>query len=454
MRTLVGKRLPKFSKEESRELKGSFDFLGLNYYSSYYVVDAPHRHNAAQPAIKIDSLINATFEHNGKPLGQMVCISSFHWKITYISMLFICRDEFNDPTLSLEESLLDTYRIDYYYRHLYYLETAIRDDFRDYAELCFKEFGDRVKHWITINEPWSVSMNAYAFGKLAPSRCSDWLNLNCTGGDSGTEPYLTAHNQLLAHSAVANLYRIKYKLSQRGIIGITLVSYWYEPATTAKADVDASKRGLDFMFGWYMNPLTRGEYPKSMRTLVGKRLPKFSKEESRELKGSFDFLGLNYYSSYYAADAPHRRNAAQPAIQTDSLINATFEHNGKPLGPMSASSWLCIYPKGFKNLLLYTKKTYEDPVIYITENGRDEFNDPTLSLEESLLDTYRIDYYYRHLYYLETAIKDGVNVKGYFAWSLLDNFEWDSGLSLRFGLVFVDFFYELGLKFKRTILFI
>ncbi|KAI5382248.1 variant 2, Beta-glucosidase 12, partial [Lathyrus oleraceus] len=105
----------------------------------------------------------------------------------------------------------------------------------------------------------------------------------------------------------------------------------------------------------------------------------------------------------------------------------------------SASSWLCIYPKGLHNLLLYTKKTYEDPVIYITENGRDEFNDPTLSLEESLLDTYRIDYYYRHLYYIETAIRHGVNVKGYFAWSLLDNFEWDSGLSLRFGLVFVDF---------------
>ncbi|KAI5390775.1 variant 5, Beta-glucosidase 12, partial [Lathyrus oleraceus] len=73
-----------------------------------------------------------------------------------------------------------------------FLRRRIVDDFRDYAELCFKEFGDRVKHWITINEPWSVSMNAYAFGKFAPGRCSDWLNLNCTGGDSGTEPYLTA----------------------------------------------------------------------------------------------------------------------------------------------------------------------------------------------------------------------------------------------------------------------
>lgn len=75
-----------------------------------------------------------------------------------------------------------------------------------------------------------------------------------------------------------------------------------------------------------MNPLTRGEYPKSMRTLVGKRLPKFSKEESRELKGSFDFLGLNYYSSYYAAHASHHPNVVQPAIQTDSLVNATCKY--------------------------------------------------------------------------------------------------------------------------------
>ncbi|KEH30278.1 putative beta-glucosidase [Medicago truncatula] len=319
-----------------------------------------------------------------------------------------------------------------------FLSRRIVDDFRDYAELCFKEFGDRVKHWITLNEPWSVSMNAYAYGKFAPGRCSDWLNLNCTGGDSGTEPYLAAHYQLLAHAAAVKLYRTKYQASQNGKIGITLLSHWYEPASQAKSDVDAALRGLDFMFGWYMHPITKGNYPKSMRSLVGNRLPRFSKKESKNLKGSFDFLGLNYYSSFYAADAPHPRNA-RPAIQTDSLINATFEHNGKPLGPMSASSWLCIYPRGFRQLLLYVKKHYNDPVIYITENGRDEFNDPTLSLEESLLDTDRIDYFYRHLYYLQTAIRDGVNVKGYFAWSLLDNFEWESGFSLRFGLVFVDF---------------
>ncbi|KAG4985749.1 hypothetical protein JHK86_033440 [Glycine max] len=117
-----------------------------------------------------------------------------------------------------------------------------------------------VKHWITLNEPRSVSKNGYANGRFAPGRCSDWLKLNCTG---------------------------------------------------EKSDRDAARRGLDFMFGWYMDPLTKGEYTKTMRSMLGNRLPEFSKEEARQLKGSFDFLGLNYYSSFYAAYAPH-----QPYMKT------------------------------------------------------------------------------------------------------------------------------------------
>ncbi|XP_061361379.1 cyanogenic beta-glucosidase-like isoform X1 [Gastrolobium bilobum] len=332
-----------------------------------------------------------------------------------------------------------------------FLSPHIVDDFRDYAELCFKEFGDRVKHWITLNEPRSVSKNGYANGRFAPGRCSDWLKLNCTGGDSGTEPYLAAHYQLLAHADAAKLYKTKYQASQKGFIGITLNSDWFVPVSKEKSDCDAARRALDFMFGWYMEPLTKGEYPKSMQSMVGNRLPKFSKEEAKQLKGSFDFLGLNYYSSFYASYAPHLRGA-RPALQTDALVNVTNQHDGKPLGPMNsisnfvqaASNWLCIYPRGFRQLLLFIKKNYNNPTIYITENGYDEFNDPTLSLEEALIDTYRVDYFYRHLYYLQTAIRDGVNVKGYFAWSLLDNMEWDSGYTVRFGLVFVDF--KDGLK--------
>ncbi|RZB74437.1 cyanogenic beta-glucosidase-like isoform X1 [Glycine soja] len=323
------------------------------------------------------------------------------------------------------------------------LSPHIVDDFRDYAELCFKEFGDRVKHWITLNEPSTVSMNGYAVGSHAPGRCSDWLKMNCTGGDSGTEPYLSSHYQLLSHAAAANLYKTKYQTSQKGIIGITLNTDWFLPASEKITDRDAARRALDFRFGWYMDPITFGDYPKSMRSLVGNRLPKFSKEETRQLKGSFDFLGLNHYATVYAGHAPHLRGP-RPTLLTDPLIYVTNQRDGRVLCPYAASNWLCVYPRGLRQLLLYIKKQYNSPVIYITESGYDELNDPTLSLEESMIDTYRVDYFYRYLYYLQMAIRDGVNVKGYFVWSLLDNMEWSAGYTVRFGLVFVD--YKDGLK--------
>uniref|UniRef100_A0A0R0H3T1 Uncharacterized protein n=1 Tax=Glycine max TaxID=3847 RepID=A0A0R0H3T1_SOYBN len=134
------------------------------------------------------------------------------------------------------------------------------------------EFGNRVKHWITLNEPRSVSKNGYANGRFAPGRCSDWLKLNCTGSDSRIEPYLTLHYQLLAHAATAKLYKTKYQPSQKGLIGITLNFGWYVLVSKEKSDRDAARRGLDFMFGWYMDPLTKGEYPKTMRSMLGNRL--------------------------------------------------------------------------------------------------------------------------------------------------------------------------------------
>ncbi|XP_027357326.1 beta-glucosidase 12-like [Abrus precatorius] len=324
-----------------------------------------------------------------------------------------------------------------------FLSLNIVNDFRDYAELCFKEFGDRVKHWITLNEPWSLSKQGYAEGNLAPGRCSPWQYPNCTGGNSATEPYIVAHNQLLAHAAAVNIYRTKYQASQMGWIGITLVCHWMIPLYDTELDHQAAQRAIDFMLGWFLDPLTIGDYPNSMRSLVGSRLPKFSKNQARLVRGSFDFVGLNYYTSNYATDAPEL-SEAMPCYLTDSLAILTDNRNGIPIGPKAASSWLYVYPKGIRELLLYIKTKYNNPLIYITENGIDEFNDPTLPLEIALADTPRIDYYHAHLYYLQTAIKDGVNVKGYFAWSLLDNFEWSTGYTVRFGIHFVD--YKNGLK--------
>ncbi|KAE8037054.1 hypothetical protein FH972_009679 [Carpinus fangiana] len=319
-----------------------------------------------------------------------------------------------------------------------FLSPHIVDDFRDYAELCFKKFGDRVKHWITLNEPLSYSVNGYVKGRYAPGRCSSWQNLNCTGGDSGTEPYLTTHYQLLAHAAAVQVYKKKYQNAQKGIIGITLVSHWMVPFSDAKSNRNAALRALDFMFGWFMDPLTHGYYPHSMQSLVGNRLPKFSQKQSKLVKGSFDFIGINYYTANYAANAPHH-NSGNASWSTDSWANLSTQRNGILIGAPAASGWLHVYPRGLLDLLRYTKKKYHNPLIYITENGIDEANNASLSLKEALVDNQRIEYYQSHLWYLRKAIKKGVNIKGYFAWSLLDNFEWDSSYTVRFGINYVDY---------------
>ncbi|KAJ4838932.1 Beta-glucosidase 12 [Turnera subulata] len=285
-----------------------------------------------------------------------------------------------------------------------FLSSNIVNDFRDYADICFKEFGDRVKHWITLNEPWSYSNYGYADGSFAPGRCSNWQQLNCTNGDSGIEPYIVTHNQLLAHASAVKLYKEKYQVIQKGMIGITLVSHWFVPYSNTNYHQDAAERALDFMLGWFMDPLTYGEYPQSMRGLVGNRLPKFSEEQSKLLKGSFDFLGLNYYTANYAAHVTDH-NVVHPSYLTDSRAILLTERNGIPIGPKAGSDWLYIYPRGIRDLLLYTKKKYNNPLIYITENGVDELNDPTLTLEEALSDQMRVDYYYSHLSLLSAAIK-------------------------------------------------
>ncbi|RZC83661.1 hypothetical protein C5167_046447 [Papaver somniferum] len=317
-----------------------------------------------------------------------------------------------------------------------FLSPHIVDDFKDYAELCYKEFGDRVKHWITLNEPWAFSNGGYAWGALAPGRCSKNIDPSCTAGHSGTEPYLVGHYQLLSHAAAVHVYKLKYQASQKGKIGVTLVCHWTEPFSNAKHDRHAALRSIDFMF---MDPLTFGRYPLSMQSLVGDRLPKFTKDESEMVKGSFDFIGLNYYTGYYAQHVMNANNDINPSYTTDAQANQTSERNGVPIGPKSGSAWLHMYPQGLRSLLRYTKRKYKNPIIYITENGISEKNDPSLSLKDALKDDLRISYYRAHLSEVERAIKEGIDVRGYFAWSLLDNFEWGDGYTIRFGITFIDY---------------
>ncbi|CAI0450266.1 unnamed protein product [Linum tenue] len=285
-----------------------------------------------------------------------------------------------------------------------FLSRKIVKDFVAYADLCFKHFGDRVQHWVTVNEPLSLALFGYGQGTLAPGRCSKWMNLNCTGGDSATEPYIVGHHLLLSHAFIVKLYREKYQATQKGKIGTAQVIQWLLPLSDSKEDHEARQRRIDFTLGWFQDPLATGDYPASMRANVGKRLPEFSKEEAEMLKGSADFVGLNYYTSYYVFNDPPPANALKSAT-TDSHTNFSPTKNNVDIGPKAGIVWQYIYPKGIRDVVLYATKKYPNTPIYITENGMGEVNNDTLSIKEALNDTLRVFFYREHIAYLNSAIK-------------------------------------------------
>ncbi|GAB4846794.1 Beta-glucosidase 44 [Ancistrocladus abbreviatus] len=180
------------------------------------------------------------------------------------------------------------------------LNRRVVEDFANYADFCFKTFGDRVKNWMTFNEPRVIAALGYDDGSHAPGRCSKAYG--CAAGNSGTEPYIVAHNLILSHAAAVQRYR--QKGVQNGRIGILLDFVWYEPLTRGREDNYAAQRARDFHVGWFIHPITYGEYPRTMREIVGDRLPKFTKEERLMVQGSIDFVGINQYTTYYISNPP------------------------------------------------------------------------------------------------------------------------------------------------------
>jgi beta-glucosidase len=301
-----------------------------------------------------------------------------------------------------------------------WMSREIIADFTAYADCCFSRFGDRVKNWITLNESWCTAILGYAMGRHAP------------GMKSRTGPWTVGHHLLLAHAGAVDCYRNKYA-HQNGRIGISNNCDWREPFSDDPRDAAAAEVGLEFMLGWFADPIWRGDYPESMKKRLGDQLPGFTAAEKALLKGSADFFGLNHYSTCYARAV---EEGSESWVGNAGIFGARdVELVAMKDRPVNATGW-AIVPEGFGKLLRWIDARYEHPPIYITENGTSILAD---SVEEAVDDDQRSDFIRDYLSEAFKARADGVDLRGYFAWTLLDNFEWSHGYDVRFGLVHVDF---------------
>lgn len=298
-----------------------------------------------------------------------------------------------------------------------WLGRQIVDDFANYADVCFQAFGDRVQHWITLNESWTVAVNGYNNAVHAPGHFQN----------PGVETYQAAHHLILAHATAVRIYRHKYR-GRGGTIGISNCGDYRYPLDKVR-DLDAAERAMVFQIGWFADPIWKGDYPQIMKDRLGDRLPAFTPEEKHLVKGSSDFFGLNHYSSLLAAEPKELPD------YEGYWADMSVDFFSKDTWPKNSMGWSSV-PSGCRHLLIWIAQRYQNPPIYMTENGS-SYDEPD---EETALHDYkRRDYLLNYIRASAEAMERGVNIRGYFAWSLMDNFEWQFGYSRRFGLVRVDF---------------
>ncbi|XP_061347357.1 hydroxyisourate hydrolase-like isoform X2 [Gastrolobium bilobum] len=260
-------------------------------------------------------------------------------------------------------------------------------DFTDYAEVCFREFGDRVLYWTTVNEPNVFAIGGYDQGNSPPQRCSPpFCVTKSTRGNSTTEPYLAVHHILLSHSSAVRLYRRKYREKQHGFVGISVYTFGFFPQTNTEKDRAACQRVRDFVIGWILEPLMHGDYPISMKTTAGARIPAFTSHESEQVKGSCDFIGVIHYTNSNVSD------------YSDALKNKLRDYS------TDMAAILC-------------QRTASN---------------------SSLQDMSRVKYMHGYIGGVLDALRNGSNIKGYVAWSFLDLFELLDGYKSSFGLYYVD----------------
>jgi len=278
-------------------------------------------------------------------------------------------------------------------------DTAYR--FADYAREVARRFGNRLASIATHNEPWCTANLGYGNAQFAP------------GVTDAKQAVQVSHHLLLSHGLAMQAMRAE---NPKAALGIVLNQWTSDPATDSAADRALAELEWARSVQWFMDPIFKGRYPELALRAHGANAPTVFDGDFDIIRQPLDFLGVNYYFRHYASAETPPRTAPAALGVTDM-------------------GWE-IYPQGLTELLVKLNGEYTLPPIYITENGMAA---PDSVEQGQVTDTIRIRYVQQHLAALQAAINQGVDVRGYFLWSLMDNFEWNSGYAKRFGIVYVDY---------------
>jgi beta-glucosidase len=289
--------------------------------------------------------------------------------------------------------------------------------FAEYAEVVAKRLGDRVDAWITLNEPWCSAFLGYGIGIHAPG-----LQDKQAAFDAG-------HNLLLAHGLAVP--RIRANISPTAQVGITLNFTPQYAADERPETLQAIERADAFNNRWFLDPIYLGRYPDNLFSNFNVTPPQVQEGDFAIISTPIDLLGVNYYS----------RSLMQSKAAAAGGVNSDNEKTVEAIMPVPGSMYTEmgweVYPQGLTDLLVRLHREYAIPALYVTENGAafvDQWNG-----EDHVSDPRRVEYLRQHIQAQAQAIAAGAPLRGYFVWSLLDNFEWGEGYSKRFGIVYVDY---------------
>jgi beta-glucosidase len=300
---------------------------------------------------------------------------------------------------------------------------GVVDAFADYATACAEAFGDRINNWITLNEPWCVSWLGYSNGVHAPGKKDYNLAI------------AASHHTALAHAAA---FRAIKKVRPEAKVGLTVnMNNIHNESPENQEVADFAALNDSNLNRWWIDALTTGKYPKNLIDTYGDRTAGIILDgDEKLLVTDVDFMGINYYCDGFVR-AP--RPEDKPAIEGGFMPFPQRADSSAPAHlaqDLTAMGWV-VTPEGLGNLVKRVHKDWPQiPYLVITENGS-SYDD--VKENGQVIDTKRTAYLVAHLESLQSAIADGAPVKGYFAWSLLDNYEWAEGYAKRFGIVHVDF---------------